>query len=278
LQSPICDVFVAAEAFEPVDAGFAAEPGELAFGVVAMALLGLGYGLFASEFVFEDGGGLGVAEGGEWAAVFAVAGDESFGLFDEAAIEHGGGTLVDALVKVGARWIEAKAEDAVAGESVAALLPLLGKRFVCRDRDFDGADDLGDVVCVDGCCCGGVEASEDAVQVGGTAGLGESAEAFALAGLLRRRGEEAVDEGAQVEAGAPSDDGKAVSLGDAGESFAGLAAVVACGEGFVGPRDVDHVVLDEGALVVRGLGGADLHLAVDGYGVATDDLAAELFG
>ena len=65
---------------------------------------------------------------------------------------------------------------------------------------------------------------------------------------------------------------------DAGEGFAGLTAVVAGGAGLVGPCDVDHVVLDEGALFVRGLGGADLHLAVDGYGVATDDFAVELFG
>ena len=34
----------------------------------------------------------------------------------------------------------------------------------------------------------------------------------------------------------------------------------------------------EGALFARGLGGADLHLAVDGDGVAADDLAVELFG
>ena len=69
--------------------------------------------------------GFGVAERGEGAAVCAVAGDEAFGLFDEAAIEHGGGALVDAFVEAGAWWIEAEAQDAVAGEGVAALLPLL---------------------------------------------------------------------------------------------------------------------------------------------------------
>src|SRR6202012_5300093 len=56
-----------------------------------------------------------------------------------------------------------------------------------------------------------------------------------------------------------------------------LPAVVACSAGFVGPGDVDHVVLDEGAVLMRGFGCADLHLAVDGNGVATDDLAVELF-
>ena len=124
----------------------------------------------------------------------------------------------------------------------------------------------------------GVEAGEDAVQVGGAAGGCEFAEAFALAVLFGRRGEEAVDERAQVEAGSSGDDGQVAAFSDAGEGFAGLAAVVAGGAGLVGPGDVDHVVLDEGSLVARGLGGADLHLAIDGDRVATDDLAVELFG
>ena len=149
---------------------------------------------------------------------------------------------------------------------------------LCGEGDFDGADDFGDVVDVDGCCGGWVEAGEEAVEVGGATGRGEFAEAFALAGFLGRSGEETVDERAQVEAGASGDDGQVAAFGDAGEGFAGLTAVVACGAGLVGPGDVDHVVLDEGALFAGGLRGADLHLAVDGYGVAADDLAVELFG
>ena len=109
-------------------------------------------------------------------------------------------------------------------------------------------------------------------------GGGEGAEAFAVAGVGGGRGEEAVDEGSEVEAGASGDDGEMAALGDAGEGFAGLTAVVAGGAGLVGPDDVDHVVLDEGALFAGGLGGADLHLAVDGDGVATDDLAVEALG
>ncbi len=96
--------------------------------------------------------------------------------------------------------------------------------------------------------------------------------------MLRWCGKEAVDEGAKVEAGASGDDGKMTALRDAAQGFARLAAVVSRGARFIGPGDVDHVVLDEGALFVRGLGGADLHLAVDGYGVAADDLAVELLG
>jgi hypothetical protein len=123
-----------------------------------------------------------------------------------------------------------------------------------------------------------VEAGQEAMQIGRAAGCCEFSQAFALAGFLGRGGEEAIDEGAKIEAGSTGDDGQVSALGDAGEGFAGLAAVVAGGAGFVGSCDVDHVVLDEGALFVRGLRRADLHLTVDGYGVAADDLAAELFG
>ena len=144
--------------------------------------------------------------------------------------------------------------------------------------DLDGADDLGDVVAVDGCGGGDVEACEDAVEVGWASCRGDLAQAVAEAGLLRWCGEEAVDEGAKVEAGASGDDGEVAALSDAAKGFASLAAVVAGGAGLIGPGDVDHVVLNEGALFVRGLGGADLHLAVDGYGVAADDLAVELLG
>ena len=179
-------------------------------------------------------------------------------------------------------WIEAEAQDAVASERVAALLPLdrHGRALVLAlDRcqgDLDGADDFGDVVGVDGGGGGFVEASEDAMEVGGAAGGGDVAEAFALTGLWRRGGKEAVDEGAEVEASASGDDGKVAAFGDTCEGFAGEAAVVPCGAGLVGPRDVDHVVRDEGALFVRGFGGADLHLAIDGDRVTADDLAVEV--
>src|SRR5271168_811156 len=77
--------FVAAEAGKPADVGVFAEPGELAFGVVAMALCGLGNGLVAGDVAAQDGDGLRVAERGEGAAVEAVLLDQDGRLFDEAA-------------------------------------------------------------------------------------------------------------------------------------------------------------------------------------------------
>ena len=63
---------VAAEAGEPLDRWVFAEPGELAFGVVAMALLGEGDRFVAGDFAAQHGDGLGVAERGERAAFEAV--------------------------------------------------------------------------------------------------------------------------------------------------------------------------------------------------------------
>jgi hypothetical protein len=131
---------------------------------------------------------------------------------------------------------------------------------------------------VDGCCGGWVEAGEETMQVRRASNFSDSAEAFALAGLLGRRREEALDERAQVEAGAASDDGQVTSFRNPSERFASLTAVVPRGAGFIGPDDIDHVVLNEGALFARGFGCADFHLAINGYGVAADDLAIELFG
>ena len=68
------------------------------------------------------------------------------------------------------------------------------------------------------------------------------------------------------------------ALGDSGDGFAGEAGVVAGGAGLVGGEDIDEVVGDAGAFGESGLGGADLHAAVDGDGVAGDDLAGEAFG
>jgi hypothetical protein len=243
-----------------------------------MALLSLGYGLLAGEFVLQDSGGFCVAKRSERAAVGAVTLDEALGLFDEAAVEHGGGALIDALVEAGTRRVKAEAQDAVSGEGIAAFLPLLGERAVGMERDFDGADHFGDVVGVDGGCCDGVETGKEPVKVRGAAGEGKFTQAITLASFLGRRRKQAVDECAQIEACSSGDDGEAASFGDGGEIFARLTAVVAGSAGFVRPRDVDHMVLDQSSLFAGGLGGADLHLAVDGYGVATDDLAVELLG
>jgi len=279
----------------------------LAFGVVAVALRGQRDGLVAAKLATQNSDGLGVAERGEGSAFEAIGFDELGGLFDQAAVEHLGGAAVDAGVEGWSGRIEAQPEDAVAGERVAGLLlPLLGDGLPGGEGNFDGADDFWAVVGVDeggGC---GVEASKDAVEVGG-AFLGRAgAEFFAERLVALGRGEEAVEQRAQVKAGASGDDRQHFvlfstlfareygwvlwipritrryiwhpPLADSGDSFAGEAAVVAGGAGFVGGEDVDEVVRDAGALGQSGFSGADLHAAVDGDRVAGDDFAGEALG
>jgi hypothetical protein len=115
------------------------------------------------------------------------------------------------------------------------------------------------------------------MEVGRPAGCGEFAEAFTLAWFSGWSGEEAINERAQIEAGATGDDWKVAAGSDAGEGFAGLAAVVAGSASLVGPNDVDHVMLDEGAFFLGWLCSAYLHLSVDSDRVAADDFAVELF-
>jgi len=93
-----------AEVFDPVDIGFAAEPGELAFGIVAMALLGGGDGFGFGEGAVDCGECLAVAEGIEGFDA-AVLVEEGAGFFDEAGGEHGGGAVVDAVVEGLAGWV-----------------------------------------------------------------------------------------------------------------------------------------------------------------------------
>src|ERR1700728_3157863 len=97
-----------------MDVGFAAEPGELALGVVAMALLGGVDGCFEIHGSVEDGEGLTVAqgfEGSDWAVLL----EQAAGFFYEAGLEHGFGALIEMVVQGLARWVESDAEEAEAG-------------------------------------------------------------------------------------------------------------------------------------------------------------------
>ena len=186
--------------------------------------------------------------------------------------------MVDAGVEGFAVGVEADAEDLIALKRVASGLPGLSHRLSGGEADFDGADEFGQIVGMDLLGRFGVEASEDSVQpVCAFGGFGAAEATADFFGALRR-GKESVDESAEIESGSSGDYGEFFSGGDFGESGAGEAAVVAGGEGFGGVGDVDQVMGDLAAFGWGGFGGADLHLAVDGDGVAADDLSGEAFG
>ena len=121
----------------------------------------------------------------------------------------------------------------------------------------------------------GVEAGEDAMEPARGLALGAAGEAVAERLLAGGAIKEAHGECAKVEAGAAGDDGQLVAGGDGCEGSAGQAGVVAGGEGGAGIADVDEVVGELGLLSRGGLGGAEVHPAIDGHRVATDDFALE---
>ena len=144
-----------------------------------------------------------------------------------------------------------------------------------RGADLDGADELGLVVGMNAESGFGIEAAQQSPERSGAAAMTQAAAKILVAlGSV----EEAFEHGAQVEAGASADDGKASATGDCGGGGTGLAGVVSSGEPGVGGDDVDEVVRDDGALFERWFGGADFEFAVDGNRVAADDLATEFEG
>ena len=89
---------VVAEGFDPMDTGLAAEPGELAFGVVAMALLGFGDGDLFTDALEENRLRLTIAERVQ-NLDGPVAGEESACFLDETGGEHGGAAVVQTVVE-----------------------------------------------------------------------------------------------------------------------------------------------------------------------------------
>ncbi len=205
-----------------------------------------------------------------------VAGEESAGFLDEAGGEHLGAALIQPLIERGAGRVEADAQQAEAGEGIAGQH--LRHGLARGEADLDGADELGRVVGVDARGRCGIEAGEQAMQPGAAVALGAAAKALAQVFLASGAGEEAFSERAQVEAGAAGDDGEVAAAGDFAQGGSGEAAVVAGGEGLVGIGDVDEVMRDAGAFFGRGFGGAEVHAAIDGDGVAADDFAVEALG
>ena len=88
------------------------------------------------------------------------------------------------------------------------------------------------------------------------------------AGLER----EAVTDGAKVEPGAPDEQSESAALGDAFERGQRRSPVLGGAEGLVGVDQVEAVMRDRRSLGRRGLGGPDVHPAVDLARVGADDL------
>ena len=206
--------------------------------------------------------------------------DEGADFVEPAGGEHFVDAGVDAGVEGGARRREADFGDGVAFERVCTQCPgrfvlcsfahlfmrpvrRFDSRFVtrvsaaerparkisatgfpCEDAHLDGADYFLRVARGDAGGRGGVEASEDFVEMHGTSVLGAATEAVAEFFRARRGVGEAFEEGAEVEARTCGEDGEFRAAAEIVEREKGVAAVVAGGEDFVGLDEVDEVMRD----------------------------------
>ena len=119
-----------------------------------------------------------------------------------------------------------------------------GDGFSGEDAHLDGADYFLRVARGDAGGGGGVEASEDFVEMHGTSLLGAATEALAEFFGARGRVGEAFEEGAEVEARTGGEDGEFRAAAEIVEREKGVAAVVAGGEDFVGLDEVDEMMRD----------------------------------
>ena len=96
------------------------EPGQLALGVLARLRLAFTHGLFEGELARERLNGLLVADRLKSFGLRRVAGiEESPGLFEEPAMKHGSGALVEAPAEESSLRGKAKLENGETFQAVA---------------------------------------------------------------------------------------------------------------------------------------------------------------
>src|SRR5260370_2468092 len=98
MRGGLLNLRIVPEAPQPLDLWFAAEPGHLAFGVVAVRLLSGLQGLLAREFSAQDLHCLLVADGSQRSGGIAVLFKQRLRLINQASVEHRLRSTVDSLI------------------------------------------------------------------------------------------------------------------------------------------------------------------------------------
>ena len=143
------EIFISTASRKPSDPRFFTKPRTLALGVIPVALLGGGDCLLAGQFTTQDAYSLRVAERGQRTAFVAVPLHQDRSLFHQAALEHLGGSVVDALVQARPCRCQPETQDAAARQRVTPLHPLAGDGLSRGERNLDRPDQLGCVVGMD---------------------------------------------------------------------------------------------------------------------------------
>jgi hypothetical protein len=119
---------------------------------------------------------------------------------------------------------------------------------------------------------------EAGVERGGAEGVGLDFERLTEPLIGWGTGEEAAEEGLQIEWGAADEEGHFAARLDVGGGGGGPLEIVGDAGGLPGVEDVEEVVGDLGPVFESGLGGADIHATIEGHGVDGDDLGAQAAG
>src|SRR5260370_12304216 len=114
MRGGLLNLRIVPEAPQPLDLWFAAEPGHLAFGVVAVSLLSGLQGLLAREFSAQDLHCLLVAEGSQRSGGIAVLFKQRLRLINPASVEHRLRAAVHSGIKNLTIGIQTEAQDAEA--------------------------------------------------------------------------------------------------------------------------------------------------------------------
>ena len=143
--------------------------------------------------------------------------------------------------------------------------------------DFDGAHQLGGVVGVNARRRSRVKPLEQPVQPGFSVFCPAAFQALPQLLVPLGRGKKPFGQRAQIKPGSAGHDGKPAPAGNLPERRPRLAAVFASGKGLVRVGHVDEVMRQPCPLFFGRLGCPQVHAAIDGHRVATNDFAAKLF-
>ncbi len=270
--------YIAAKALKPVDLRVAPEPGELTFGIVAMASLGFDDGLCEQSLTTHNAEGLGVPERAKGPGCLTKSFIDFGSFFEQPLGEHGSGPGVDAVVELGARRIQPDLQDAETLEGIASDRPLMRLRSSRQQRNFQAADEFGGIVRVYRSCGLGIEAAHEMVQSGAATAGRKALQTTPEMIIPWRRGSKTVEQSAEIEAGASGNNGESATTADVFEGLAGKPGIVAGVGELVGFEEVETMVRNSRALAAGRLGRADIQAAIDGDRVTGDNFAPKLLG
>ncbi|MFN8091322.1 MAG: hypothetical protein U0599_03665 [Vicinamibacteria bacterium] len=263
---------------EPAEAGLlVAEPGHLALGEAHRGGDDLELGLRLRSLAADDRHRLAVADRLQRPGVGGhPGGEEAADLVDEPVGQHAARTGRHRVAQPRPVRGEADEEGAEARERRAAPAVLLADRPARAEVDLEGADHADAVARRDAPGGGGVDAGEQPVQARVAAAGGDPLEARAEGLVARRALEEAVEQGAEVEARPPGHDREPPAGPDVVEGEPGRPRELGGRVALARVGDVEQVVRDRGALGRARLRGPQVEPAIDLLAVAGDDLAAAL--